>query len=384
MTWRLYAQRTVTGEWLHTDVPASCALTWELNGSGYGNGFIPDALDVSQGSDGLPLWLERGTTLYAEEDGRLEWVGLCSFQRRTPAGRELEWKGLSWAYDLIGFDGRIREWQPDPFDLVGRLAANAHAQPNGDVGLHVVTDGKAPTYAGDEQPPTERPKNVHRAKGETKDQFDKRQKDRTDEQQKWDKAYGDRQPYSVAWWEAPYVLEEIRDLAREIPFDWREQHRWADRANLERRSELVVSPRSGRQRSDVALVEGVNIGEVLDPTTSIDKYGNHVVALGAGEGRKMRRAEIGRKDHRVRTTRFLEAKHVHNQKRLEGRARDRFDSMHVSTTLDGAVLRGELGGGFELGDTVQVDSRLFSGWCRVQSITRDTHSDTVSLTFTTN
>ncbi len=381
MAWRLYARRTTTGDMLHNDVPAVCDLTWQLNATGHASGFIPSSLDVASGVDGRPIWLERGTTLLAEEDNRLKWVGLCSWQRPTAAGRELEFKGLTSHYDLIGFDGRIREWQPDPFDMVSRLMGNAHGQPDGDIGINLERQGNAPTYAGDEQPPHERPPKVKRRRGETKDHFEERQDDRQKEQDQWDKAYGDREPYSVAWWEAPYVLEEIRELAREIPFDWWEDHEWLNRDAFTAAHRLVVAPRKGRQRSDLALVQGQNIAEALDPTTDSEGYGNHVVILGAGEGKKMRRAATGKRDGRVRTTRFGEAKHVRNHGRLQALARDRFARAKVAVKLDQAAMRGDLGD-LELGDEVLVDSDVHTGWCRVFGITRNTRGGNVTLTFT--
>lgn len=380
MDWRFYARRTVTGEWLHTNVGAAFELTTELNGSGFATGVIPAALDVEKAPDGRPLWWERGTTLYAELNGHLEWVGLCSFTRPTASGREVEFKGLTSAYDLIGFDGILREWEPDPFNMVRQLISNGKAQANGDVGLQIIEDGRAPTYAGDEQPPRERPEKVKRQRGESKEHFAEREEDRAKEQQQWDKDYGERRPYLVAWWEAPYIGEELRELAREIPFDWYEQHRWTDRDNLEARHDLVLTPRRGRERSDVRLVEGVNIGAPLDPSTDTGKYGNHVVMLGAGEGRKMRRAEVGAKDGRVRTTRYGEAKHVWGEQRLRAAAREKHSKMGVSVTLDEATLRGDLGG-LDLGDSVEVESSLITGWCRVFGITRSTTTDTITLSF---
>lgn len=381
MAWRLYAQRTTTGEWLDTNVAAALDITWQLNGYGEAAGFLPAALDRPVGPDGLPTWLERGTTVLAEEDGELKWAGLCSWQRRTSSGRELEFKGMSSAFELIGFNGRIREWQPDPFDVVEQLVDNAQGQPDGDVGVQVVRQGRPAGYPGDEQPPEERPKKVNRRKGETSAEFADRQAKRSKDQAEWDKKYADRRPYEVAWWEAPYVGEELAELAAEVPFDWWERTEWANRENLQRRTELVLTSRKGTQRTDLELVEGVNIAAPLDPKTSIDGYGNHVVLLGAGEGRKMRRAGVGSRDGRVRTTRFHEAKHVRNDGRLEALARRRYGNLRAATTLDEAVMRGDLGG-LDLGDEVHVSSSVFEGWCRVYGITRNTRTGNVTLAFT--
>jgi len=381
VSWRLYAQRATAGSILHAGGPAELGPTGGGNGNGAAAGALPAALRQALGHDGRPLWLERGTILLAEEDEQLAWAGLCSFQRRTPAGREVEFQGITYALDLIGFEGRIREWEPDPYDLVTRLVAHAQAQPDGDVGLVVVREDTPATYAGDEKPPTERPPNVKRRKGETKDAFDKRREARNKDQREWDNKYGDRRPYEVAWWEAPYVGDELRELADEIPFDWHVRHRWTSRANLERRSELVLSRRRGVRRDDVALVQGVNLASVIAPTTDLEGYGNRLVVLGAGEGSKMRRASVGARDSRIRTTRFLEAKHVRNQARLEARARDRFERMAVGVSLDQAELRGGTGG-IEPGDELHIESDTFTGWGRVRSLTRSTAGGNVRLTFT--
>lgn len=381
MTWRLYARRSTTGLWLHTDVPASIDLTWRLNGAGSAAAFIPAALDSPTGSDGEPMWLERGTTLYAEEDGQLVWVGLCSWQRPTNAGREIEFKGLTSAYDLIAFEDRIRLWQPNPYDMVRRLVDEAHRQVDGDVGIVVVDEDTPATYAGDEEPPHPRPEKVKRRRGESKEHFAERQEDRRKAQEDWDKAYGDRRPYSVAWWEAPYVGEEIAELANEIPFEWIERHRWVDRDAKTAKHELILARRRGRQRDDVSLVQGVNIAEPLDPTTDTDRYGNRVIGLGSGEGRKMRRAAVGASDGRIRTTRYFEAKTVRNQARLAARTRALYDSMGVSVKLDQATMFGDTGG-VELGDSVRVTSSVFNGWRRVHGITRNNRNDRTVLDFT--
>lgn len=381
MAWRFYARRQTTGEWLHTDVPMVADLTWQLGRSGYATGFVPAAFDDGRAVDGKPFWQERGTTLYAEENNHLKWVGLCSWAHPTRSGRELEFKGLSSAYDLIGFDGRIKAWQPNPYDMVQQLIDNADAQPDGDMGFTIVRDGPPATYAGDEQPPVERPEKVKRRRGEALEHFEDRQEERAKAQEQWDKLYGDRRPYAVAYWEAPYIMDELLELAREIPFDWLERHSWANRDNLNPDHELVLSERIGRIRPDLTLTDGVNIAEVLDPTTDYDRYGNHIVMLGAGEGPKMLRAGIGSRDGRVRTTRYGEAKHVRSPKRLRARARDRFDRMQFSVKLDAATVRDDLAG-LELGDRLAVDSRLFEGSCRVFGITRNTRTANRTLTFT--
>lgn len=380
MAWQLYAQRTVTGEWLHTDVPMSLSMTWALSDPGRASGVVPAALDAAA-ADGEPMWLERGTTLIAENladpDAPL-WCGLCSYSRPTAAGREIEFTGLSSGFDRMAFLGEIRQWQPDPYDVVRTLVKDGQSQPNGDLGFHVVEDGVAPTYAGDEAPPP-RPSKPKRRRGESHEHYDDRILSWQIAVDDWQRLYQDREPYHLAYWDGTYIGEELRGLADEIGFEWYERHRWADRDQLARRSDLVLTSRKRTRNHTEALIEGVNIGEVLDPRTSLDGYANHVIALGAGEGRAMRTAQVGRRDMRIRTTMFLDAKNVSNRKRLQSLAANARRRAVATVTLDGATARNL--GSLTLGEEIEVRSRVFTGWCRVSELTRSTTTEDVTLKF---
>lgn len=378
--WQLYARRTTSGLWLHTDVPARFAFTWTMSGPGAAVGIVPAAYDLADAGDGLPLWLERGTTLYAERDQQLEWVGLCSYQRDTAAGRQVEFKGLSSALDLIAYDGAYRRWEADPFAVVEELVGNAAAQPDGDVGLQVVRDGRAPDTVGDPKPPPA-PVKPKRRKGETRDAYDDRLFEWEKAYDDWERKYGDREPYSIAWWDHEYIGPELAELGQEAGFEWHERHGWTDRDTLTAHHDLVVHPPRSTRRTEVAFVEGENIADVIEPTTSLDRYGNHVVALGAGEGRDMKRATYGHRDNRVRTTRFLESKNVRNVKRLRRKAQRAYGQADVRTTLEGLEVHDSAVAGVRVGDEVMVRSRVFEGWCRITNITRDTDASPASLTF---
>lgn len=376
--WQVSAQRTVTGEWLHTDVPLDLSMTWALSDHGMASGMIPAALDQEYAADGHPMWLERGTTLYAEEDGELKWVGLCSYQRPTSSGRELEFLGLTSGFDRMAFTGEIRQWQPDPFAVVAALVADAQSQPDGNLGFTIHEDGRAPTYAGDEKPPPA-PAKPKRRRGETKEKYDDRLLSWEVAHDTWERLYTDREPYHIAKWEGSYIGEEIRDLATEVGFEWYARHSWASREQRTRRSELVLTPRRNGREPLQALIEGVNIGEVLDPRTELDGYANHVIALGAGEGRQMRVAESGRRDMRIRTTMFLDAKATSNKARLQALAATARQSAVATVTLDAATARGL--GPLTLGREVEVRSRVFHGWCRLSAYQRSTVSQDIRLTF---
>ena len=381
MTWRFYAQRTTTGTWLHGDLPAAAEVTVELNGTGSANLTIPESLFDAVAVDGRPLFLERGTTIYAEQgESDLPFVGLVDRVRRTGAGPVVSVLGLSSVWDRIVYDGRFRQWEPHTKTLVEHLIENAAQQRHGDVGFHVVTENLGDGFAGDRQPPEPRPGKSKRRKHETRAQWRTRRTAHNKALTAWDKKYGDRQPYSLAWWEAQVIGDELRDLAGEVPFEFYERHAWTDRDRQEIRHELVLTSRRGVRRPELALIEDVNLASVVEPETDLDRYGNHLLALGAGEGKKMRRAELAREDGRVRTTRVIQHKHQHQQRRLNGTARRRFAHMRRANGLESAQVRGDLDG-LNPGDEVPVQSSTFNGRARVGSITRRPATDSVDLTF---
>lgn len=380
MAWHFRAQRAVTGEWLHTDVPLDGEVTYALSRHGRLTGFIPLALDVEYAHDGAPMWLERSTVLVADpQDGSGElWVGLCTYSAVSGGGRRLEFEGLASGFDRMAFLGEIRQWQPDPYAVIEKIVTDAQGQPDGNLGFKVVYPEPAPGYPGDERPPT-RPAKPKRRKGESREAYDDRLFEWEKKVDDWERDFGDREPYHIAYWEGVYVGEELSELAEEVGFDWYERHVWANKAQLTRRSELVLQTRREHRIHDQALIEGVNMVDVIDPRTSLDGYANHVIGLGAGEGRAMRTASVAKRDLRIRTTAFLDAKNVSNKSRLialTARARRR---AVATVTLSQAQAR-DLGP-ITLGHELEVRSRVFTGWCRVTELTRSTTTGTIGLTF---
>lgn len=381
MGWRLYARRTTTGLWLDTDVQMSADLVDGINGTSEASASIPYALD-RPASDGAPKWLERGTTLYAEQDGQLKWVGLCDYAQPGSDGKlELGFAGLSSAYDLIWFNGRIRLWEPNPYAVVESLLANAHAQPDGNIGMTVVRDGLPIRSAGDAKPGYDRPKKPPRRAGESREDYDDRLLKWESAVDEWERRFGKLEPYSLGWWEQQYVGDEIRELAEEIPFVFYERHAWTNKAALTAKHDLILSAEYGERRQDVALVEGNNLTEAAKPETNTDVYGNHVIVLGAGEGSGMARGEFGQRDLRIRTTRFSDLKTVKSQQRLIARAKLLHSRATTSVALDTVVVTGRAAATIRLGDEVPVTSRHFTGWCRVSAIGRSTTSSAVTLEF---
>lgn len=189
--------------------------------------------------------------------------------------------------------------------------------------------------------------------------------DRLDELRgRWEEDYGSREPYKLAWWEQPDCGEELERLAMETPFDWRERHTWnADKSAVTHRLQLGY-PTIGVRHDTERLMPGVDL--VMNPQVyrGGDEFANAVVAIGAGEGRKTRRASNSVDDDRLRRVATVTAKNARRVKRLEALAKDeRLRRTLGHHTHEAAVwdTDGNLTK-YRLGDEVAID--VAEGWSK--------------------
>lgn len=105
-------------------------------------------------------------------------------------------------------------------------------------------------------------------------------------------------PVRLAWYQTHDLDKEIVDLAVATPFDYREVHYWSGE-QVAHRLQFGV-PVLGRRRDDLRFVLGENV--FVQPKIEFDGsgYASDVVMLGAGEGSKMIRSHLARRDHRLR------------------------------------------------------------------------------------
>lgn len=376
MSVRYYARRTRTGEWLDTDVQIALTPTWGLNGTGTSTGSIPRAYVQETAADGLPMWFERGTTLYREENGLLDHALLCSYARSTEEGLEIEFTDLFGGFNLIEHRGRLTAWEPDPFWVVRQLLATAQATSDGNLGFVVTHEGEAPRHVGDDKPPAA-PAKPPRKKKETKDAYDNRLLSWEKAYDTWEGLYGDREPYSLNPWDAQYVADEIRDLADEVPFQFVTRYEWADRAALAPRHIIHLTPVQGRRRTDVGVFADINLTEPLDPRTNVDTYGNRVIGLGAGDGPAMLMGEAGVDDGRIRTTRFRESKTIGRQATMTAFVGGELRHAQLAGTIEQATVTADSAAGIAPGDEIPVEAPNYSGWAKVVEVTRPPGSPTV-------
>lgn len=386
--WRYYAQRAATGRWLDTNVQLKDVdLDWVLSGPAGGEAFVPAGLASPYGADGRFVWGKWDTVLFAEEDGNLAWAGICTAANPDPEGMKLEFIGPTGWLQGIPYTGQYQVWERDVFDVVRHLVAHSAAVPN-----HIpfsVSTNRSQFTVGDPQPPS-KPKRPARRKGETKSAWQNSARYEKWERavKRWETKYKDHERFEIVWWEAPYIGEEIDTLAKEAGFDYRERVRWSDKGALKAVFHLDLDDAMIRRRTDIKLVDGMNLAQPLDAKDTDDAYANRVIALGAGEGRAMTRVQVGQDDGRLYQAEYVQYKSVKNTASLRNLAQaDHRRLSSIEPEIDNVVAWDVPGfaslSSLRCGDEVEVVSENtlppVSTWRRVVEISRNPVESVVSL-----
>jgi hypothetical protein len=380
MSWRFYVQRPKSGLWLDTNAQLyDPELTWKLSGPNTGKAIVPAGMGVStDAEDGKRIWGKWNTLLFAEEDGELAWAGICTAANPDEKGLSLEFVG-PWGWTQhIPYNAVYSHWRTNAFDVVRALIEHAETYKPGF--NFSVPSADSQFFVGDTQPP-DKPKEPHRKKGEKLNDFydSKRYKDYKEDLSDWNKLYGQREKFEIAFYEAPYVGEEIDALAKEVGFDYREGVEWKDRGALKVQYNFELKDSISHRRDDIQFVDGMNLAQALDPKDGSETYANRVIGLGAGEGRKMLRVAFGDDDGRLYQAQFVQYKSVRAVERL--RALVKADHAVFSTTdpkideLDVWDVPGFAStSSLRVGDEVKVLSQNtvppVDAWVRILTITR--------------
>lgn len=248
MTWRVIAQRLLTGEFLDWDLPLKeTTTTRDLSGPGGIAGTLSPELRNAIALDGMPLIEEWSTALYVEDAGQIRAGGIV---------QNLEVQGNKQVVSAPGFASYpagqpfVANYAPpafqDPVKVFKSLWAYLQSFPDGDLGVQVVGD---PTYL----------------------------------------VLGDGAgPYNIAKHEYRDVGQELENIAQVCPFDYVESHAWNDEAHTSIGHKIEIGfPRIGRRRDDVRLAQGENITRISTVATDGNRFANTVYVLGNGEGAPM-------------------------------------------------------------------------------------------------
>lgn len=318
--WRYYAQRAGSGLWLDTNVQlADPEFSWKRSAPNSGKALVPSGVGEVVASDGQNTWGKFNTLLYAEEDGNLSWAGIVAAATPDDKGTQLELMGAYGWLQGVPYEGHYSVWRTNLFDTIRHLVAYSERYKPG-FKFYMPTVDSIYTV-GDTQPPA-KPKQPARRKGETKSEwqgsprYDNWQK----EIKEWNEKYGNRKKFEIAWFEGPYIGEEVDSLIREYGIMYRERVAWHDKGNLIPRFYLDFADNLKNRRTDIAFIDGMNIAKPLDPKEGGEGFANHVLALGAGDGRDMVRASVGIEDGRLYQAEYVEYKSIRDRTRLRNLA----------------------------------------------------------------
>lgn len=363
MAWRFLAQRALTGEWLHIDLPLrDVQLTWTLSGPDALTAVLDPELVSLVADDGRPVFDEWGTFVYAEHDGLIRLGAIVTRSAFEGSAWTIECagfatypKGLPYLYDY-------QRDSVDPLDVAREIWRHVQGQPDGDLGV-VVDSTKSPVRLGTS------PKHVPLT---------------TDD---GSASTGDNEKYKLVWWEAKDCGDEIDGLAKATPFDYHEEHRWSG-DDVAHRIRLAY-PRLGRRRDDLRFMLGENIAAMPSPERPGDDFANETFGVGKGEGRDAKKVRLPKRDKRLRRCHVFTQSSVGSEKQLRALAsRDLAQRSQLLQLSDVTVIDHPNApiGAVQVGDDIRVQGELpwlglLDLWVRVTSYTIAPYSgDTVALT----
>ena len=384
--WRYYAQRAGSGLWLDTNVQLTDPeFSWKRSAPNSGKALIAAGTGQVVASDGQNTWGKFNTLLFAEEDGKLAWAGICAAATPDDKGTQLELMGINGWLQRVPYEGFYSVWRTNLFDTIRHLVAySKRYEPGFDF---TVPNNDSIFTVGDAQPPN-KPKQPARRKGETKSEWQgsKRYDEWQDDIKEWNEKYGNRKKFEIAWFEAPYIGEEIDSLVREFGIMYRERVAWADKGNLIPRFYFDFADDLKNRRTDIAFIDGMNIAKPLDPKEGGETFANHVLGLGAGDGRDMIRASAGVNDGRLYQAQYAEYKSIRNKDRLRNLAAADLRILANKDPRIGTVEVFDVPGyadpsTLRVGDEVRVISQNvlpnIDLWCSIVNITRQPVQSTI-------
>lgn len=402
--WRYYAQDILSGQWLHRDLPLrGVSVTDTLSGAGAISATISPDIAELKTTDGSPILKEWATLIIAEADRQIRAAGIlinatltgpemnldCAGVSHYPAGQTLE-DTLSWTANASLSEGGHGV---DPLTVVRALWANLQSKPDGDLGV-VVDEVTSPYRLGAFTGVQAAQKTTANPDGSTDPK-------EVGEDVPIDRVWGptDKLPaaaqgktltwsYALNWWDNDDMGGKVDELAKQAPFDYREDAEWADADRDAVTLRLRIgAPRLGTRKDQLRFVEGENASEVIAITRSGDDYANYISALGAGEGQAQVRTTASKRDGRLRRMKSLTDA---SQTTVDGLNTQATTLLNLSNKLDnitGFKVRNHPNapiGSFEVGDDVLVQTHVgwqpTRLWVRITALTISPETDDVVVT----
>ena len=301
-------------------------------------------------ANGRPIFEPWNTVIIAEAAGQIRGMTIYRKPTFTGANWDLDQIGLSGYALGMPFMGEFQYIYQDPFNIFRDIWWDLQKQPRGNLGI-TIDDDFCPVRLG--TPPVE----------------------------------GDSEsgPYTLAWWEAKDCGAEIDKLAKETPFDWREDVFWKENGAPGCHISLGY-PQIGARDDEHFFALDVNLAGV--PSITEGEYANETVVLGAGEGRDRVRGYAGVNDNKLRRARVVDDKGVPNLASADARARDELGMTRGDLVVDQITVFNHPNAPLEaitLGNeyllVAETDHIDFEGWVRVVGMSQAPQkSDEATLT----
>jgi hypothetical protein len=259
-TWRVIAQRILTGQFLDWDIPLAGAMTIrELSGPGGISGKIAPALRHVLADDGRPLLEEWSTALFIEEGSLIRGGGIV---------QSLSADGGQLTVDAPGFSSYpngvpiTKNYLPgdfeDPTTAFKNLWAHLQSMTDSNLGMTV---NNPPTYM---------------------------------------KLSSGSGPFQAKSFEYKDYGVDLNNIATSTPFDYIERHAWNAAHTGIDHSISIGFPRLGTRRLDLRFAQGENITFFSPVAADGARFSNEVHLLGGGEGSTMPAEVNAVRDGRLR------------------------------------------------------------------------------------
>jgi hypothetical protein len=418
---RMHLQNLVTGAWLHRDVQGitSPAITWALNTPDTFTCTLgPPRLDLMDAS-GNPVAQEWRDACYLEESGQIKFGGILTSSTFSGPAWGMTFTGFMGYPAGIPYEGGVyRKTNIDALDVIRDLWAWLQSQPGGN--LHLDVDStKAGVLLGSQVPPGATSTlngtiragvtafKVHDASGFSAKMIisinngsphtiKSVSSNTITITTATGNPHADGQtvaqvvpptPFELDWWNSTDIGSEIGNIQTEAIFDMRETHAWTDANRSGVRHRLLFGvPRIGTRRTDLRFAEGENIVEAISGSRDGSTFANHVVGLGAGQGKAQVRAEVAQVDGHLRRVFVYSDQTVKTTARMSSKAQKILTS-RVGIDSPGSIVvlnhpNAPLGSYF-CGDDIYVQWvtgwRSTGIWCRITSISQDPTTSLVTL-----
>lgn len=361
--WKFFATR-LNGDGTETRVASEIPLiepviTDDLSAPGGLTGRLEPVAHRMTDSNGEPVFIPWHTAIYGVNQGQIRCGAILDKARRRGSQMNLDFVGFSGYLMGQAYSGERSRVEVDPMDEARHIFDHVQSKRNRNIGLQ-LGDTKSPRRIG-----------------------------KPAEKVSFGSSSGDVEfesgPYKLNWWDTQDLNREFHRLAMETPFDYRVEHYW-DGEDVKHRM-VFGYPRLGR-RLDYRFVEGENITMAPGVDSESTEYADHVIVLGAGSGRTMKRGEAVRTTSRLGRSVVITDKSLKSEASCNRRAADELRARAGSEDIRQVEVRNHRNaplGGFREGDDILLSTRSgWAGsldvWCRILTVRTRVQTDTATLT----